>query len=87
MPKVDLKSRLKHLYSASAKEVASVDVPTLQFLMIDGRGDPNTSDQYAAAVEALFSVSYTAKFMLKKGPEKIDDHHPADEMIAARRRA
>jgi hypothetical protein len=66
MRKVDLKKELKHLYRASAREVVTVDVPALRFLMIDGQGDPNTSASYAAAVEALFSVSYTAKFMVKK---------------------
>lgn len=66
MQKVDFKKELKHLYKPSAREVVQVDVPTLQFLMIDGQGDPNGSQTYADAVEALFSVSYTAKFMLKK---------------------
>ena len=72
MSKLDLKKELKHLYQASAKEVVKVDVPALRFLMIDGEGDPNTSQQYVEAVEALFSVSYTAKFMLKKGARQID---------------
>ncbi len=72
MPKIDLKKELKHLYGPSAKVVVQVDVPALQFLMIDGEGDPNTSKQYAEAVEALFSVSYTAKFMVKKSPRAID---------------
>lgn len=72
MQKVDLKKELKHLYQPSAKEVVQVDVPTLSFLMIDGEGDPNTSQAYAQAVEALFSVSYTVKFMIKKGPQAID---------------
>lgn len=67
MRKVDLKKELKHLYQPSAKEVVGVDVPAMQFLMIDGEGDPNTAPAYARAVEALFAVSYTAKFMLKKG--------------------
>jgi hypothetical protein len=40
--------------------------------MIDGEGDPNTSQEYAKAVEALFSVSYTAKFMVKKRSQGID---------------
>ena len=48
------------------------EVPTFQFLMVDGEGDPNTSQEYAQAVEALFSVSYITKFMVKKGPEKLD---------------
>jgi len=71
MRKVDLKKELKHLYQPSAKEVVAVDVPAFQFLMIDEEGDPNTAPAYAEAVEALFSVSYTAKFMLKKA-EAVD---------------
>jgi hypothetical protein len=66
MRKVDLKKELKKLYQASAKEVVAVEVPALQFLMVDGDGDPNTSRAYSEAVEALFSVSYTAKFIVKK---------------------
>lgn len=72
MKKIDLKKELKQLYLPSAKEVVQVDVPAFQFLMIDGEGDPNTSQVYAQAVEALFAVSYTAKFMVKKGPQAID---------------
>lgn len=72
MPKIDLKKELKDLYQPSAREVVRVSVPSLQFLMIDGVGDPNTSAEYAQAVEALFSVSYTAKFMVKKGAQGID---------------
>jgi hypothetical protein len=70
--KIDLKKDLKHLYQPSAREVVQVDVPAFRFLMIDGAGDPNTSPDYARAVEALFSVSYTAKFMARKGPAGID---------------
>lgn len=72
MQKIDLKKELKHLYQASAKEVLEVDVPTINYLMIDGAGDPNTSAEYAQAIEALYSVSYTAKFMVKKGKQAID---------------
>jgi hypothetical protein len=49
--KIDLKKDLKHLYQPSAKEVVQVDVPTFTFLMADGQGDPNTSQDYAQAVE------------------------------------
>lgn len=72
MEKVDLKKGLKQLYKASAKKVAQVTVPPLKYLMVDGKGDPNNSPAYAEAVEALFSVSYTAKFAVKKGAEKMD---------------
>lgn len=53
MQKIDLKRELKPLYQASAKRISRVDVPALQYLMIDGQGDPNGSDSYAAAVQAL----------------------------------
>lgn len=43
-----------------------VEVPALRFLCIDGSGDPNTSPEYGAAMQALFSVSYAAKFAVKK---------------------
>ena len=43
-----------------------VRVPPLTFLCIDGHGDPNTSQTYADAVSALFSMSYAAKFAIKK---------------------
>jgi hypothetical protein len=66
MRKVDLKKELRKLYRPSPKEVVAVDVPAFDFLMVDGEGDPNTTPAYSEAVEALFSVSYTAKFMVKK---------------------
>lgn len=72
MQKIDLKKELKQFYRPSAKEVVQVDVPEFRFLMIDGEGDPNTSDEFARAVEALFSVSYTTKFMVKKGADAVD---------------
>ncbi len=67
MKKLDLKKELKHLYQTSAKEVVEVEVPTMNYLMVDGEGDPNTVSAFAEAVEALFTVSYTLKFMVKKG--------------------
>lgn len=72
MKKIDLKKELKPFYQASAKDVVQIDVPAFRFLMVDGQGDPNNSQEYAQAVEALFSVSYTAKFMVKKGPQELD---------------
>lgn len=72
MEKIDIKKELKHLYQPSAKEVGQVDVPTMNYLMIDGEGDPNTSQAYSDAVEVLFTVSYTVKFMVKKGSLAVD---------------
>lgn len=72
MAKIDLKKEHKHLYAPRRGKVHEVDVPTFRYLMVDGQGDPGTSLAYQEAVEALFSVSYTAKFALKKGPQAID---------------
>ena len=72
MKKVNLKKELKHLYTPPAKEVTTVDVPPMNFLMIDGEGNPNTSEWYRGAVEALYSVTYALKFMIKKGKAAVD---------------
>jgi hypothetical protein len=49
-----------------------VDVPTMNYLMVDGEGDPNKSQSYSDAIEVLFTVSYAVKFMVKKGELTID---------------
>ena len=72
MKKIDYKKEFKYLYNPSQKEVVIIDVPKMNFLMIDGKGDPNTAKEYKDAVETLFSVSYTLKFMVKKGKVAID---------------
>lgn len=72
MKKIDFKKELKHLYKPSVKSVGRVTVPGMNFLMIDGQGDPNTSQEFQDAVEALYSVSYALKFMVKKGGMEID---------------
>jgi hypothetical protein len=72
MGKIDFKIELRQLYQSSAKEVVQVDVPTMNYLMVDGEGDPNTSKEYPDAIEALFSVSYAVKFMVKKETLAVD---------------
>lgn len=73
MGKIDFKKELKHLYRPSKSSFSIVDVPQMDFLMIDGKGDPNTSTAYQEAVDALYAVAYAIKFMLKDDPE-IDDY-------------
>jgi hypothetical protein len=68
---VDLKRRLPELYRAGT-EPTLVEVPELPFLMIDGTGDPNTAVAYASAVQAIYSVAYTLRFALKRGPLALD---------------
>lgn len=72
MKKIDYLKQLKHLFAPSAKKVEIVEIPEMNFLMIDGEGDPNTSQAFKDAVEVLFSLSYTIKFMVKKGEHGID---------------
>ena len=62
----------KHLYGPSAKKVEVVEVPQMNFLMVDGEGDPNTAKSFSDAIEALFPLSYTLKFMIKKGETGVD---------------
>jgi hypothetical protein len=72
MTKLDLKKELKHLYNPSAKVVSDVDVPPMNFLLVDGRGDPNTAREYVEAVEALYAVAYALKFAVKKSQGGVD---------------
>jgi hypothetical protein len=65
MPPYDVKRELKACYAPKNTDWALVDVPDQQFIAVDGRGDPNTTPAYAAAVEALYSVAYAAKFASK----------------------
>jgi len=71
MPPLDIVKLHKPLYAPSAKHPAIVEVPDLAFLMVDGRGDPASSEAFEAAMQALFSTAYTLKFSLKKtDPER-----------------
>jgi hypothetical protein len=66
LDKIDLKKELKQLYNPPGAKFSLVDVPAMNFIMIDGAGDPNTSQEYQEAIESLYSISYTLKFMVKK---------------------
>jgi hypothetical protein len=72
LKKIDYRKELPQWYRPSPKEAVPVELPPLNYLMIDGAGDPNTAPDYAAAVEALFTVSYTIKFMVKRGKLAVD---------------
>jgi len=72
MKKIDYKKKLKDLYKPSPKKVEIVEVPQMNFLMVDGKGDPNKSQSFQDAIETLYPLSYTLKFMVKKGGMEID---------------
>lgn len=71
LTKIDYKKELKEFYKPSARKVEFVDVPQMNFLMIDGKGNPKNR-AFSDAIEALYSVSYTLKFMIKKGDHELD---------------
>ena len=66
MAKTDGEKALGDLYNKTRKDPFVVDVPAMNFLMIDGEGDPNVSKAFREAVETLYGVSYGAKFVIKK---------------------
>lgn len=76
--KLDLKKELKHLYGPSAKQVQVVDVPEMSFLMVDGAieagAEPATSESFEQAMQALYGLSYTLRFMSKKREENPIDY-------------
>ena len=53
------------LYKASRRPQL-VQVPGITFVMVEGEGDPNTSPEFQDAIQALYALSYTIKFALKK---------------------
>lgn len=89
--KIDLRRSLD-CYAARPGEFRTIEVPPLQYLMIDGHGDPNTSAEYAAAVATLYPVAYALKFTSR---EQLDRDYVvmplealwwADDMAAFTRR-
>jgi hypothetical protein len=63
--KIDFKKALDS-YQASRGEFRVVDIPDMQYLMVDGHGDPNTSPAYSDALAALYPVAYKLKFLSKR---------------------
>ncbi len=65
MVKTDYKKELKEFYTAKVGKPVVVTVPKMNFLMLDGKGDPNTSQEYIDAIQTLYPVAYTIKFLCK----------------------
>jgi hypothetical protein len=82
MKKIDLRKELKHLYTPPARTVAVVSVPTFKFAMIDGVIEPgtgpSTSKGFQDALQSLYGISYTLKFM-----SKLRDRNPIDYPVMA----
>jgi hypothetical protein len=65
MDKIDFKKSLDS-YRAENHTFRIIDVPKMQYLMIDGHGDPNTSQEFKDAIVALYPIAYKLKFASKK---------------------
>jgi hypothetical protein len=78
MKVLDLRKQYKQLYQPSAKKTEIVQVPNLQFAMIDGAiekgSEPGNSPSFQEATQALYGISYTLKFMLKKRKKDAIDY-------------
>ncbi len=70
METLDLRKNLKYLYSPSAKKIEVVDVPSFNFVMVDGAIEPGqgpgTSPLFQENMQALYGAAYTLKFMVKQ---------------------
>ena len=70
--KVDWKKKWKHLYKPPTGKVVLVEVPEIQYLMVEGHGDPNISQEYKDTFGIIYPVAYTLKFMSKgKGKDYV----------------
>ena len=65
---IDYKKTQKDLYQPKTTP-SIVDVPEMTFIMVDGRGDPNTSESYQSAIEILYGLSYSIKMSKMSGSE------------------
>ncbi|MCP5106555.1 MAG: hypothetical protein GY950_24435 [bacterium] len=74
--KIDFKKEYRALFSPSAKESELVEVPAFKYIMIDGEGNPNTSQDFQDKVQVLYGLAFTIKFMLKK-----DEQEPFDYAV------
>lgn len=63
--KLDFKKELKEFYRPPVGQFVNVVLPEMQFVMVDGAGDPNTVQAYQDALQSLYSVSYAMKFASK----------------------
>lgn len=64
MTKIDFKKSLDS-YKATHNKFQVINVPKRQYLMVDGHGDPNTSEDFKEAILALYPVAYKLKFASK----------------------
>lgn len=57
---VDFKKQDKGMYGPKTSP-SVIDVPKMTFIAVDGKGSPNTGEDYAKAIELLYGLSYAIK--------------------------
>lgn len=65
MAKIDFKKTLKAFYNPKPKKYEIIEIPKMNFIMIDGIGKPGTSAAYLDSLAALYPIAYKAKFLAK----------------------
>lgn len=65
LTKTDLKKTLD-TFRARQGELRLLELPPTRYLMVDGEGDPNTAQEYADALAALYPAAYALKFASKR---------------------
>ena len=69
----DYKKEYKEYYMPKDKP-GIVEIPSINFLAVRGKGDPNTEDgEYKQAIGLLYAIAFTIK-MSKKGNHKIEGY-------------
>lgn len=83
MQTYDIKKERKDLYAPKRGDFEIVDVPDMGFLMLDGHGDPNTSEAYREAVEALYAASYAVRAVAKTKLGRVHTVAPLEGLWSA----
>jgi hypothetical protein len=66
MDKIDLKKELAEYYNPKKDKFVQVNIKPMKYIMIDGVGNPNTSQDFQDKVGVLFGISYAVKFLSKE---------------------
>lgn len=78
----DIKSERRGLY-APKRDFEIVEVPELEFLMVDGHGDPNTAPAYREAIQALYTASYAVRAAAKAELGRVHTVGPLEGLWSA----
>ena len=82
MQTYDIKKERRDLY-APQTSFGIVEVPPLEFLAVDGHGDPNTAPAYREAVEALYATSYAVRAVARARLDRVHTVGPLEGLWSA----